>query len=169
MTDWLRKHLAKNRLICSELVEKGQSVDLEMLHQDLCSLTFPDASFDLVLCNEIFEQVRDLDVAFKEIVRVLRPGGQLVATCPMAFGQRQSIIKALPDPNGGAPVFLDIAERHGDPVDSGTVVYRIPGWELIEQLVVAGFCDASIQHISSWKHGILGADLPGILVITANR
>jgi SAM-dependent methyltransferase len=41
-------------------------------------LPFPDASFDAVLSTDTFEHVMDLDLAFREIARVLRPGGSLL-------------------------------------------------------------------------------------------
>ncbi|MCC6737734.1 MAG: methyltransferase domain-containing protein [Planctomycetia bacterium] len=42
-------------------------------------LPFPDASFDLVLSNGALNLVPDKDAAFREIHRVLRPGGRFVA------------------------------------------------------------------------------------------
>src|SRR4029079_15395966 len=41
-------------------------------------LPFPDASFDAALSTDTFEHVMDLPLAFKEIARVLRPGGSLL-------------------------------------------------------------------------------------------
>jgi len=32
-----------------------------------------------------------------------------------------------------------------------------------------GFSEARMHHIVSWKHGVLGSDLPGVLVIEAER
>ena len=41
-------------------------------------LPFGDRSFDAVLSTDTFEHVMDLDLAFSEIARVLRPGGSLL-------------------------------------------------------------------------------------------
>ena len=122
-----------------------------------------------MLCNELFEHVHHLDRAFAEIARVLRPGGRLVATCPLAFGQAESIVKAVADPETGEPQLLTEVELHGDPIrpEQGSLVYRIPGWEILEQLQREGFVEGRIHHITSWKHGIMGSDLPGVLVIEA--
>jgi SAM-dependent methyltransferase len=87
---WLRRQLGEERLICSEYLNDAEGSFGEIPHQDLCALTFAEASFDLVLCNELFEHVQHLDRAFAEIARVLRPGGRLLATCPLAFGQAES-------------------------------------------------------------------------------
>lgn len=168
---WMRRRLEAERLICSEYLEDAEQAFSEIPHQDLCALTFSDASFDLVLCNELFEHVQDLDLAFREIARVLRPGGRLLSTFPLAFGQQESIKKALYNTATGEPVLIGEAEYHGDPVrpESGSLVYRIPGWEVLDQLQAAGFADVAIHHIVSWKHGVLGSDLPGVLVVEAQR
>jgi SAM-dependent methyltransferase len=51
---------------------------------DAAELPFDDDSFDLVLCIEVFEHLFSPDRAAAEIFRVLRPGGQLVASVPNA-------------------------------------------------------------------------------------
>jgi SAM-dependent methyltransferase len=45
-------------------------------------LPFADGSFDLVLCAETAEHVRDLQLFLSEIRRVLAPGGELALTTP---------------------------------------------------------------------------------------
>lgn len=53
-------------------------------------LPFEDGSFDLVLCAETIEHVRDVQLLLSELRRVLRPGGVLVATTPanLPLGRR---------------------------------------------------------------------------------
>lgn len=168
---WLQTELGSEQLQCSEFLEDAERSFGDVPHQDLSALTFADASFDLVICNELFEHVRELERAFAEIARVLRPAGRLLATCPLAFGQQASIIKARYDPDRQAVQLIGDAEYHGDPIrpESGSLVYQIPGWDVLEQLKRAGFADVAIHHIASWKHGVMGSDLPGVLVIEAQR
>jgi SAM-dependent methyltransferase len=45
-------------------------------------IPWPDASFDLVVSNQVFEHVQDLDIAMAEIRRVLKPGGKLLTLFP---------------------------------------------------------------------------------------
>jgi SAM-dependent methyltransferase len=45
-------------------------------------LPFGDGDFDLVLCAETIEHVRDLQLLLSELRRVLRPGGTLALTTP---------------------------------------------------------------------------------------
>lgn len=169
--DWLRRFWDSERLLCSEFLDDSEQAFSDIPHQNLSELTFSDASFDYVICNELFEHVQDLELAFLEIARVLRPGGRLLGTCPLAFGQEESIIKALVNTITGEPELIGEAEFHGDPVrpSGGSLVYRVPGWEVLDQLRASGFQDAAIHHIASWKHGVLGSDLPGVLVIEALR
>jgi SAM-dependent methyltransferase len=168
---WLRRQIGQERVLCSEYLEDAEASFNDIPHQDLCDLTLSTCSLDLVICNELFEHVRYLDRAFAEITRVLKPGGRLVATCPLAFGQQESIVKAVADPRTGEIQLLGEAELHADPVrpEHGSLVFRIPGWEVLEQLKGAGMAQARIHHVASWKHGILGSDLPGILVIEAQK
>ncbi len=45
-------------------------------------IPFPDDSFDLVTCQTVLIHVRDCRVALREMIRVLRPGGLLLAAEP---------------------------------------------------------------------------------------
>ncbi len=45
-------------------------------------LPLPDGAFDLVLCAETIEHVRDVQLLLSEARRVLRPGGRLALTTP---------------------------------------------------------------------------------------
>jgi len=49
------------------------------------SLPFSDDSFDLVVCSEVLEHLHDYKDAIKEINRVLKPGGQFLASVPAEF------------------------------------------------------------------------------------
>ena len=45
-------------------------------------LPLADSSFDLVVCAETLEHVRDVQLLLSEVRRVLRPGGRLAVTTP---------------------------------------------------------------------------------------
>jgi SAM-dependent methyltransferase len=47
-------------------------------------IPFPDASFDNLLCTEVLEHVEDPSGLITEMLRVLRPGGALLATVPFS-------------------------------------------------------------------------------------
>jgi len=137
-------------------------------HEDLGHLSFPDATFDIVVCNEVFEHVPALPDALAEIARVLRPGGTLLSTFPFAYGQYDTIVKA--ERRGGEVRFLCEPEYHSDPLDPrGALVYQIPGWDVLEVARKQGFGHAENRFISSIARGICGAELAGIFLLRAVR
>lgn len=56
----------------------------EMRRVDLMDIDFADGHFDLVIANHVLEHVADDGRALREILRVLRPGGQAVLQTPFA-------------------------------------------------------------------------------------
>jgi demethylmenaquinone methyltransferase/2-methoxy-6-polyprenyl-1,4-benzoquinol methylase len=55
---------------------KSQGTRLRWVEADALRLPFPDASFDLVTSAFGFRNLADYDAGLREIVRVLRPGGE---------------------------------------------------------------------------------------------
>ncbi len=51
---------------------------IETVHHGILGMPFPDATFDAVICVEALEHVVRTELALRELVRVLRPGGRLV-------------------------------------------------------------------------------------------
>jgi SAM-dependent methyltransferase len=94
--DGLHAQLARlPRLACSEFRDPhGTETDSTIPHEDLTRLTYPDASFDLVLTSETLEHVPDLARALAEIRRVLKPGGRHVFTIPVLPGTPRTFPRA---------------------------------------------------------------------------
>ena len=134
-------------------------------------MSFADNSFDLLICNEVFEHVYDIEAAMGECLRVLAPGGALVGTLPFAYGQQHSVIKALHRGHGTPPDVIGASEIHGNPIDQsgGSLVYQVPGWELLDQLEAFGFRDPAMHAIHSIGYGVVAADIPDILVLVARK
>lgn len=64
-------------------VGEGQPTSAGMaVNGDACNLGFADDSFDHIIASEIFEHVPDDAAAFRELTRVLRPGGIMAVTVP---------------------------------------------------------------------------------------
>jgi 2-polyprenyl-3-methyl-5-hydroxy-6-metoxy-1,4-benzoquinol methylase len=62
-----------------------QKVGPRVVASDVTDLGLATASFDLVLSSECIEHTRSPRAAVREMIRVLRPGGSLVITCPNRF------------------------------------------------------------------------------------
>ncbi len=71
--------------VALERARRRLSADTRIVElQPYAPLPFADSAFDLVLCAETVEHVRDVQLLLSEIRRVLRPGGRLALTTPAA-------------------------------------------------------------------------------------
>jgi SAM-dependent methyltransferase len=105
--------------------------------EDLTRLTYPDASFDLVLTSETLEHVPDLDAALAEIRRILAPGGRHIFTIPLLPGVRTTFARATVD-SGGKIIPRATPIRHPGG-DVGYPVFTEFGADFPERLRNAGF------------------------------
>jgi demethylmenaquinone methyltransferase/2-methoxy-6-polyprenyl-1,4-benzoquinol methylase len=55
---------------------KGKETELKWIEADALRLPFPDANFDLITAAFGFRNLADYDAGLREMVRVLRPGGE---------------------------------------------------------------------------------------------
>ena len=131
--------------------------------ENLQKLSFPSDVFDVVTTNEVLEHVPSIDEALAEICRVLKPRGWHIGTAPFAVGQYDSIRRAeLID---GKVNFLMEPEYHGNPVDEkGSLVFEVPGWDILERARKAGFRDPFVRFLMSAKHACFSSDAGGNFV-----
>jgi SAM-dependent methyltransferase len=148
----------------SNVIKKPFPIRLE----NLLELSFSNDVFDVVVVNDIFEHVPDIDRCLSELARVTRSGGHLISTFPFNIGNYDSIIKAHLKPEGIE--YLTEPEYHGNPVDpKGSLVFEIPGWNILDRARAAGWKHVEMVYHTSVLHGILGGDVPGILMLVAKR
>jgi len=55
---------------------------------DVTTLPFQDHSFDLVICSEVLEHIPDDTAALKELIRIVKPGKDLVVSVPRFLPER---------------------------------------------------------------------------------
>jgi SAM-dependent methyltransferase len=55
---------------------------------DVTQLPFTDGSFDVVICSEVLEHIKNDQAAVAELVRVLKPEGDLIVTVPRFLPER---------------------------------------------------------------------------------
>jgi Methyltransferase domain len=101
--------------------------------EDLQAQTFADATFDLVVTQDVFEHIFEPDRAIKEIARTLRPGGAFIATVPI-------ILKTQPSRRRASLVDGEIvhhleAQYHGNPISNdGSLVVIDWGYDIVSYL-----------------------------------
>ena len=80
---------AKERLIVhQQFGEQGRGSLGVFLAADVTHMPFGDAFFDLVICSEVLEHIPNHEAAVRELVRVLKPGQDLVVSVPRWFPER---------------------------------------------------------------------------------
>jgi SAM-dependent methyltransferase len=92
---------------------RDAGLDAEVI-EDAAELPFEDESFDVAICIEVFEHLFAPDKAAAEILRVLRPGGTLIASVPNAayWRLRANLVFGLWNPLGDE---LSIEQPWRDP------------------------------------------------------
>jgi len=111
--------------------------------QDVQALTYGNESFDVCTCTEVFEHVPDDLKGFREIYRVLKPGGLFLFTVPLS-DRKQTVERAcLKD---GKLIYLERAEYHDDHIrgQSAVLCYRNYGLDIVEKLGQAGLKNTEI-------------------------
>jgi len=128
-------------------------------NEDVTRLTFTDGAFDLVVTNDVLEHVPAYQEAYRELFRVLAPGGLLVFTVPFDMNRDDHLIRATLNPSGEIEHLLP-PEYHGDPVDpqGGVLCYQVFGWRMLEELRAVGFVRTGVLFYWSLLHGLLGPD-----------
>ena len=77
-----------------------------MVKADICALPFEDNSYDLILCNHVLEHIPDDTQAMRELFRVLKKGGRLIAQVPLDEDRAESFEDdSITDPKERTRIF----------------------------------------------------------------
>lgn len=99
--------------------------------ENLECLSFPSASFDLVITTDVLEHVIDPAKCFAEIMRTLVPGGSHVFTVPW-YWWKDTLVRAVRAEDGSINL-IEKPEYHGNPIDSqGSLVITEWGRDLCD-------------------------------------
>lgn len=143
--------------------EEARRNSPHLRHEDLMNLSFPASSFDVVFSNDVLEHVPDIDRALSEVCRILRPNGSFVSTFPFRYGQYESEVKASLE--GSQIVYHVEPEYHGNPVDpDGSLVFEVPGWDILDRAIAAGYRRSFIRLTASKRHGFIGTEIPAVFI-----
>jgi SAM-dependent methyltransferase len=121
------------------MLEVARAVDpsIEWLESEAGELPFPDASFDLVLCQAGFQYFPDRAASLREMRRVLAPGGRLAI----------SVWRAV-EHQPGWLLLAEALDRHAGP-EVGAIMrapFAFSSADALRDLVrAAGFRDVAVE------------------------
>ena len=115
-------------------------------NEDICRLTYADASFDIVLSSDTLEHVPDFRAALAETRRVLRPGGRHIFTVPVVWSRSTTEARAHVGGDGEI-IHLMPALYHGKgsgayrfiPVGDDLLTFTEFGSDIVDHIRKAGF------------------------------
>jgi SAM-dependent methyltransferase len=127
-------------------------------HEDLTRLSFPGGSFDVAMCFDCLEHIPDPAKGFREMARVIRPGGRLIWSVPFRSDLEDNLVRAGVAADGSV-VHHHPPEYHGDPLNSaGCLCFTHFGWNMLDEVRTAGFRDAYALAYWSDVFGYLGTE-----------
>jgi len=70
--------------VCEDQAQAAeqQAIQVARCNLELPRFPWPDASMDVVVCNQVLEHLKNIFAVMDEIARVLKPGGILVVSVP---------------------------------------------------------------------------------------
>jgi SAM-dependent methyltransferase len=145
---------------------------------DITQIPEPDGAFDAVLCTEVLEHVPHPEAALRELVRLLKPGGELVLTAPFVsfthfapyhfctgfsrfFHETQLKANGMEilelSPNGNFFEFVAQEILRTGPMAERYVGLRLTWWErLARKVFLRGLTRMTTQDRTSWELACFG-------------
>lgn len=144
----------------SALVQtSGNNVeDAIALSERLCSLPFTDNSLDLVVTQDVMGYVLTVENAFREIERVLKPGGAHLFTTPLIRGAQPSEIHVHFDGSSLRSNSLDenVGLDWASPGEQGSLRVTDWGFDICEIILKESGMATTVFSIENVFMGIVG-------------
>jgi len=122
--------------------------------ESLEAFTFEDSAFDLLVTQDVMEHIFNPDLAFREICRVLKPGGAHIFTVPIVNKHKPSEVWASRDEEGEI-TFHGPAEYHGNGRGERTSLVTMHwGYDIVSHISQASGMSSTIMTIDDLSQGI---------------
>ena len=95
-----RFHGKAKKLIGVDLVEfdpNARGTDMELLNNDLDEIKLPNGSIDIAISRSVLEHVEKPLFVYREIFRILKPGGYFIFLAPNLGHYSALISKLIPN------------------------------------------------------------------------
>ena len=116
----------------------GQTKD-GVLCQNLENLAIDSSALDLVITEDVFEHVKNIERGFSEVHRVLKIGGRHIFTIPFFFDKpTRHLFEKKKDTDEYVPIILPV-EYHGDGLRGRIPTYHYIGYDMFDMLSKTGF------------------------------
>ena len=148
----LRKYVGRaRRLVGVDLVEfRDVPSGIETYQVDLASLPLETSSIDLIVSRSVFEHLVDPLAVYREMARVLRPGGVVVFLTANMWDYATLIARLVPN-RFHARIVKAVEGR--DEEDTFPTAYKTNTRRDIERLAAAsGLRLASIEYLSQYPN-----------------
>jgi ubiquinone/menaquinone biosynthesis C-methylase UbiE len=130
---------------------------LQLVRDDITRSSFADGSFELVVCSEVVEHIRDSTAALREMRRILVDDGTLILSTPQRYSTLE-VASAV----AFMPGFIQLARRvYKEAVIKAGHINLLTRRKLREQLAISGFVP-----VEEWVSGMY---LPGVAEALGTR
>ena len=158
------------QLESERLVAEREGYDITIVQADMTRpLPFPDASFDVVVNPVSLCYAREVEPIWREVARVLRPGGVLLAGLDTGFNYvvdeaEERIVRGLPYDPIADPTLLE----QDDVNDVGMQFSHTPG-ELLGGMLRAGLVIDDLYDDINGEGRLAELGIPTMLAVRAHR
>jgi len=137
--------------------------NLRLVVDDITATRLEAGTFDLVLCTEVLEHIRDSAAAIREMVKVLKPGGTLVLSTPQRYAPLELAAKVAFLP--GMVMLVRLVYR--EPILEMGHVNLMTEREVVAQIEAAGY--TVVERFKSGLYLPLVAEFMGDLGLRFER
>lgn len=123
-------------------------------NENIEKTTFNNASFDIIITQDVLEHIFNPIIAFSEMNRLLRSDGAHIFTVPLVNKNKDSVVWSIPN-DDGTPHFIHEPEYHGNPIDiKGSPVTMHWGYDIVEIIEKHGNLHTIIEKLDMMEYGI---------------
>lgn len=148
------------KISCGDPIDGSSAISLD-LEQQSC---IQDASFDIVVTQDVFEHIYNPKRAFAEIARTLQPGGFHIFTVPITSKSYPTFVAAERAESGDVLLHAP-PEIHGNPMGAGgSLLTHQWGFDIVNVIQEASGMETYVIYVNGEIIGVNDAEYREIFV-----